>query len=79
LLTASIGRIEKKMAKNHLEKANTIKKMFEDEVASAAVLRVVGEDIDSTYPDVDDHPGSLDLPVRTSHPGCPEKEKGRNK
>ena len=64
------------MTKNHQEKTKTQKMtdknisptqqtgLSEDEVASAAVLRVVGEDIDSTYPDVDDHPGSLDLPVQ---------------
>jgi hypothetical protein len=49
------------MAKN--QKSKTIKKMPEDEIASAAVLRITGEDPDS-YEDVDDHPGSLDLPVR---------------
>ena len=34
--------------------------MSDDEIAAAAVLRVVGEDEDS-YEDLDPHPGSLDL------------------
>ena len=37
--------------------------MTEDDVASA-VLQVVGEDVDGTYPEVDSHPTSLDLPRR---------------
>ena len=50
------------MLKN--QKSKTIKKITEAEVASAAVLRITGEDPDS-YEDVDDHPGSLDLPPQT--------------
>jgi hypothetical protein len=63
LLTDHYEKVEK-MVKNHQEKAKTIKKIPEDEMASAAVLRVVGEDIDSTYSDVEEHASSLDLPVR---------------
>jgi hypothetical protein len=53
-----------KMAKNHQEKVKTIKQMPEADIVSAAVLRVVGTDLDDSYEDVDEHPGSLDLPVQ---------------
>jgi hypothetical protein len=43
--------------------------LSENEVASAAVLRVVGTDLDDSYEDVDDHPSSLDLPVRAQRSG----------
>jgi len=38
--------------------------MTEDEIASAAVRRIVGLELDETFQDVDDHPNSLDLPVQ---------------
>jgi hypothetical protein len=54
----------KKMAdQKNISPTQRIGSMTEDDVASA-VLRVVGEDVDGTYPEVDSHPTSLDLPRR---------------